>query len=185
MGRPVDGFVVACLRRTDDGLAAAPVGEAGELAVRAGWPSMFRTYLDDPKKYASRFEDDWYLPGDLASMDAEGWISFVGRSGDMFKSAGHLVSPGEVEDVLLEYPDVVDAGVCGSENEVAGTLIEAHVVLAEGVHPDDELRASILRFARDRLGPALSPRALHFRSHLPRTDSGKIVRRDLSSLPPS
>jgi acetyl-CoA synthetase len=181
VGRPVDGFEVACLTRTDDGVTPAAPYEVGELAVRQGWPSMVRAYLDDPETYQSRFQDGWYLSGDLASMDAEGWIRFVGRSGDMFKSAGHLVSPGEVEDALVDHPDVVDVGVCGQENDVAGTVIEAHVIVADGVEATDDLRASILRFARDRLGPALAPRAVHFHSHLPRTASGKIVRRDLPS----
>jgi acetyl-CoA synthetase len=183
VGRAVDGFEVACLTRTDGGLEPASPYEAGELAVRRGWPSMFRAYLDDPETYESRFQDGWYLSGDLASMDADGWIRFVGRSGDMFKSAGHLVSPGEVEAALVDHPDVADVGVCGRENDVAGTVIEAHVIVADGTAADDDLRASILRFARDRLGPALAPRAVHFHTDLPRTASGKIVRRDLPSHP--
>jgi acetyl-CoA synthetase len=183
VGRAVEGFDVACLNRTDQSLAPAPVGEVGELAVREGWPSMFRAYLGDAELYRSRFREGWYLSGDLASLDDTGRVAFVGRRGDMFKSAGHLVSPAEVEEVLLEHPDVVDAGVCGRDHEVAGTLVEGHVVLASGIEPNEDLRASILRFARDRLGPALAPRALYFRSHLPRTDSGKIVRRSLASIP--
>jgi len=181
VGAAVPGFDVACLARADGSLTPGPPGQTGELAVRGGWPSMFRAYLDDPDLYRASFHEGWYLSGDLAQMDADGWIRFVARSGDVFKSAGHLISPAEVEAGVLEHPAVVDAGVWGREDDVAGTVIEAHVVLAPGVEATDALGGEILSFARSRLGPALAPRALRFLSHLPRTASGKIVRRDLAA----
>lgn len=181
VGRAVPGFEVACLHGTEGQSAVAAPDEPGELCVRTPWPSMFRTYLGNPQLYAGSFLETWYLSGDVASMDADGWVSFVGRRGDVFKSAGHLVSPAEVEDVVLQHPAVADAGVWGRHDPVAGTLVEAHVVVRPGHEPGDDLMREILAFARSRLGPALAPRTLHFRDHLPRTPSGKIVRKDLGT----
>jgi acetyl-CoA synthetase len=181
VGPAVPGFDVTCLARTDEGSTPAAVGQAGDLAVRKGWPSMFRAYLDDPDLYQASFHGDWYLSGDLAEMDEDGWIRFVARGDDVFKSGGHMVSPGEVEAGVLEHPAVVDAGVWGRKDELMGTIIEAHVVLAPGMKATDALRGEILGFARSRLGPALAPRALQFLDHLPRTPSGKIVRKDLGT----
>jgi acetyl-CoA synthetase len=183
VGVPVAGFEVACLDRSTGTATVVEPGVAGDLAVRSGWPSMFRAYVDDPELYRASFRDGWYVSGDLAMMDEEGWLHFVARGGDVFKSAGHLVSPAEVEAGVLDHPAVVDAGVFGREDELMGTIIEAYVVLASGVDATDTLRSEILGFARSRLGPALAPRALHFRDHLPRTPSGKIVRKDLSTPP--
>jgi acetyl-CoA synthetase len=145
---------------------------------------MFRTYLGNPNLYARSFLGTWYLSGDVAQLDAGGWVSFVGRRGDVFKSAGHLISPAEVEDAMLQHPAVSDVGVWGRHDPVAGTVVEAHVVLAQGYAESDELTRDILGFARARLGPALAPRAVRFRTHLPRTPSGKIVRKDLGNTQP-
>jgi acetyl-CoA synthetase len=179
IGHAVEGFEVACLRRERNRLERVAPRERGELAIRAGWPAMFRTYLDRPELYEGSFHDGWYLSGDLAAMDEEGWVTFHGREGDVFKSAGHVVSPAEVEEVLLAHPAVADAGVWAREDAVVGNLIEAHVVLSEGRSDGEELRRDILGFARGRLGPALAPRALQVLERLPRTASGKIVRREL------
>ena len=159
IGRAVEGYEVACLRsHGHEAVEHAAPGEPGELAVRAGWPSMFRAYLDQPQLYAGCFQEGWYLSGDVAAMDEDGWVTYVGRRGDVFKSAGHLVSPAEVEEALLEHPAVADAGVWGRHDPVAGTLIEAHVKVAAGYQEGDALRREILVFARQRLGPALAPR---------------------------
>jgi acetyl-CoA synthetase len=185
IGSAVEGFEVACLERTAGGVEEVASGEVGELAVRAGWPSMFRGYLDRPDLYEESFQDGWYLSGDLATRGADGRIRYVGRLGDVFKSAGHLVSPAEVEDVLLEHDAVADAGVWGRDDAMAGKVIEAHVVLSAGREDGTALRQEILAFARSRLGPALAPRALHIRSQLPRTPSGKILRRSMGPSPSS
>jgi acetyl-CoA synthetase len=140
---------------------------------------MFRAYLNEPALYAASFREGWYLSGDLVEMDPEGWLAWIGRADDVFKAAGHLVSPAEVEAVLLEHPAVVDAAVRGRENATAGLVVEAWVVLAEGVEASGACQLDILRFARDQLGPALAPRALHVRDALPRTSSGKILRKEL------
>jgi len=181
MGHAVEGFEVACFRRTGPGLDRVPSGERGELAVRAPWPSMFRTYVDRPELYHGSFREGWYLTGDLATMNDEGWVAIHGRLGDVFKSAGHVVSPAEVEEVLLAHPAVADAGVWARRDPVVGNVIEAHVVLSEGRTDGEELRRDILGFARGRLGPSLAPRVLQVRGSLPRTASGKIVRRDLGA----
>jgi acetyl-CoA synthetase len=183
LGRAIPGFKIACLHGTEGKAEIAAPGEPGELCVGTPWPSQFRTYLGKPSLYARSFLDTWYLSGDVASMDEEGWVSFVGRRGDVFKSAGHLISPAEVEDVVLQHPAVADVGVWGRHDPVAGTVVEAHVVLAAGRTESAELTREILAFARARLGPALAPRALMVRTLLPRTPSGKIVRKDLGNTP--
>jgi len=183
VGRAVPGFEVACLHGTEENAEQAEPGSPGELSVRTPWPSMFRTYLGNPELYARSFLQGWYLSGDVAEVDEEGWVAFVGRRGDVFKSAGHLISPAEVEDVVLQHPAVADVGVWGRHDPVAGTVVEAHVVLAPGHVESDELSRDILGFARARLGPALAPRTLRVRSLLPRTPSGKIVRKDLGTPP--
>ena len=184
VGRAIPPFEVACLHGTEGHQVVAKPGEPGELCVRTPWPSLFRTYLGNPDLYARSFLDTWYLSGDVAELNAEGWLSFVGRRGDVFKSAGHLISPAEVEDAVLQHPGVADVGVWGRHDPVAGTVVEAHVVVSAGFEPGDELARDILGFARSRLGPALAPRTLRFRAHLPRTPSGKIVRKDLGNPQP-
>jgi acetyl-CoA synthetase len=189
MGRPLPGVEVAILRRAadeeggvlvEDGRAVvAEIGEQGHLALRPPWPSMFRGYLDAPERYARCFVDGWYVTGDLASVDEDGWVWFVGRADDVIKSAGHLIGPFEVESALLEHPAVVEAGVIGVPDPVAGEIVKAFVSLAEGLEPSDELSAQLLAHARRRLGPSVAPRRIAFDQHLPRTRSGKIARRVL------
>ncbi len=197
MGRPLPGVEVAVVRRAGEGrVEALPPGEQGELAVRRPWPGMFRAYLNDPARYAGCFVGDWYLSGDLARMDEDGYLWFVGRADDVIKTAGHLVGPFEVERVLLSHPAVAEAGVIGRPDPVAGEVIKAFVALRPGHAPDDGLRRELLGLSRKRLGPALSPREIAFVDGLPKTRSGKILRRllrarelglpegDLSTLEP-
>jgi acetyl-CoA synthetase len=184
IGRALPPFEVACLVADGEKTRPARPDEVGELCVRRGWPSMFRAYLDDPDLYRRSFAGDWYRSGDVAEMHAGGWVHFLARHGDAFKSAGHMVAPVEVEAVLLDHPAVVDAAVAGRSDELAGTVIEAHVVLAAEAEDTDGLVRDILAFARSRLGPALAPRVVHVRTHLPRTPSGKIVRQHLSRPSP-
>ena len=186
MGRPMPGVEVALLARDADGELvrhgdAVEVidepGVEGELALRPGWPSMFRGYLHDDERYARSFADGWYLSGDIASRDADGYLWFVGRGDDVIKTAGHLIGPFEVESVLMEHPAVVEAAVIGIPDPVAGNLVKAFVTLRSGVEPSDELRLELIGFARKKLGAAVAPRQIDFDQHLPRTRSGKIVRR--------
>jgi acetyl-CoA synthetase len=186
MGKPMPGVEVALLARDADGelvrhgdrveVIEEP-GVEGEIALRPGWPSMFRGYLHDDERYARSFADGWYLSGDIASRDADGYLWFVGRGDDVIKTSGHLVGPFEVESVLMEHPDVVEAGVIGIPDPVAGNLVKAFVTLRAGVEPTDELRLELIGFARKKLGAAVAPRQIGFDQHLPRTRSGKIVRR--------
>jgi acetyl-CoA synthetase len=186
MGRPLPGVEAAILRCGPDGRAAVVDGtvqpvarptEEGELALRAGWPSMFRGYLDEPERYQACFVDGWYLTGDLARRDAEGWFWFVGRADDVIESSGHLIGPFEVESVLLEHPAVAEVGVIGLPDPLAGELVTAIISLRPGFEPDDELRSDLLAHARRQLGPAVAPRRIKFDHDLPRTESGKVIRR--------
>jgi acetyl-CoA synthetase len=186
MGRPVPGIEATILRRDDRGRVVTVdgvpqvVGEPlveGELALRRGWPSMFRGYLGDPERYAKCFLGDWYLTGDLATRDADGYFWFVARADDVIKSAGHLVGPFEVESALMEHPAVAEAGVIGKPDPVAGEIVKAFVVLRPGAEATDELRKELIGFGRARLGAAIAPKELEFRSDLPKTRSGKVMRR--------
>ncbi len=191
MGRPVPGIEATLVRRDGSGHAIAGAdGEPllvtepdveGELALRAPWPSMMRSYLGDERRYRETFMGSWYLSGDLARRDAEGWFWFVGRGDDVIKSSGHLIGPFEVESVLMEHPAVAEAGVIGVPDPVAGEVVKAFVSLRAGYEPSEELRLQISGFARKRLGPAVAPREIAFDDRLPHTRSGKIMRRLLKA----
>jgi acetyl-CoA synthetase len=186
MGRPVPGIDAAILRRDEHGHVVVRDGVAevvdepmveGELAIRRGWPSMFRDYLGEPDRYARCFLDGWYLSGDLAMRDEDGYFWFVGRADDVIKSAGHLIGPFEVESALMEHPAVAEAGVIGKPDPVAGEVVKAFVVLRPGHDPTEPLRLELIGFGRSRLGAAIAPKELEFRADLPKTRSGKIMRR--------
>ena len=178
MGRPLPGVEAAIVERTATGLhfITQPM-TSGELALKRGWPSMFRGYLHDEERYRKNFVGDWYLTGDLAMRDEDGYFWFVGRSDDVIKSAGHLIGPFEVESVLLEHPAVAEAAVIGIPDPVAGETVKAFVSLYPGYEATDDLRKDIHAHARRRLGPAIAPKEVVFRSTIPKTRSGKIMRR--------
>jgi acetyl-CoA synthetase len=181
MGRPLPGIEAAILRRSADGTVASvetPDTE-GELALRAGWPSMFRGYLGETERYQRCFADGWYLTGDLARRSADGYFWFVGRADDVIKSSGHLIGPFEVESVLMEHRAVAEAGVIGKPDPVAHETVKAFVVLKAGFAADEALRRDLLGFARLRLGAAVAPKEIDVVGSLPRTRSGKIARRVL------
>ena len=186
MGRPLPGIEAVILERNEDGLVLDDDGvpievtesnREGELALRAGWPSMFHGYLHDDARYANCFAGPWYLTGDLARRDADGWFWFVGRGDDVIKSAGHLIGPFEVESALMEHPAVAEAGVIGVPDAVAKQRVKAFVLLRHGFEPTPELRRELLGFARRRLGAVVAPREIDFQNDLPHTKSGKIMRR--------
>lgn len=156
-------------------------GEIGELAIKQGWPSMFRGYLYQHEKYQHCFAQGWYLSGDLAYKDEEGYYWFVGRADDLIKSSGHLIGPFEVESALMEHEDVIEAGVIGIPDEIAGELVKAYVSLRSGVMPSDQLQKQLKGFTRKKLGAAVAPKEIVFRQNLPKTRSGKIMRRLLKA----
>jgi acetyl-CoA synthetase len=189
MGRPLPGVEATVLLRDAHGRIAvhdgvvepAPPAEEGELALRPGWPSMFRTYLGDEERYRDCFVGGWYRTGDLVRRGDDGYFWFVGRGDDVIKSAGHLIGPFEVESALMEHPAVAEAGVIGVPDPVAGEAVKAFVSLHRGYQPTDELRLELLGFARSRLGAAVAPKEIAFDPDLPMTKSGKIMRRVLKA----
>jgi acetyl-CoA synthetase len=183
MGRPLPGVDAAIVHRTAEGGAEELPGHdvVGELALRPGWPSMFRGYWNEPERYAKCFAGGYYLTGDLARRDANGWYWFVGRADDVIKSMGHLIGPFEVESVLLEHPAVAEAGVIGRPDPVAGEIVKAFVSLKGGWQADEKLRRDLLAFARTRLGAVVAPKEVSFLPSVPKTRSGKIMRRLLKA----
>jgi len=178
MGRPMPGIEPGII---DEQGNIVPAGTEGDLAVRPGWPSMFRTYWGNEELYNSRFQNGWYITGDRARMDEDGYFWFVGRSDDVINTAGHLVGPFEVESVLIEHPAVAEAGVIGKPDPVAMEIVKAFVSLKEGFEPTDQLRRELTGFARAKLGPGIAPREIDFIDSLPKTRSGKIMRRLLKA----
>jgi len=179
MGRPLPGIDAAIVERTADGgvkVVDKPDVE-GELALRPGWPSMFRGYLGEDERYRKCFAGGWYLTGDLARRDHDGYYWFVGRTDDVIKTAGHLIGPFEVESALMEHPAVAEVAVIGKPDEIAGNFIKAFIALKVGFKPGPELERDLMAHARRRLGPAVAPREIAFRDNLPKTRSGKIMRR--------
>jgi acetyl-CoA synthetase len=153
----------------------------GELALKPGWPSMFRGYLHDEERFNKRFVGGWYITGDLAEQDVDGYFWFIGRADDIIKTAGHMVGPFEVESALLEHPYVSEAGVIGKPDPLIGELVKAFVALKPGYAPSEELRMELLGFGRKKLGSAVAPKEIEFVESLPKTRSGKIMRRLLKS----
>jgi acetyl-CoA synthetase len=191
MGRPLPGIEAAILRRDDHGrIVVDEDGQAhviedplveGELALRPGWPSMFRGYLNMEERYQQCFVGGWYHTGDLAERDADGYFWFVGRADDVIKSAGHLIGPFEVESALMEHPAVAEAGVIGKPDEIAGEIVKAFVALKDGFEWTPALEKELIGWGRVKLGASVAPREIEFEPNLPKTRSGKIMRRLLKA----
>ena len=179
MGRPFPGIHAAIIDDAGNEMTE-PMAE-GQLAVRPGWPSMFRTYWNDEERYDSRFQMGWYLTGDKAKRDADGYFWFVGRDDDVINTAGHLVSPFEVESALIEHEAVAEAGVIGKPDAIAMEVVKAFVTLNDGVEETPQLMRELNRHCRARLGPAVAPREIQVIEVLPKTRSGKIMRRLLKA----
>jgi acetyl-CoA synthetase len=182
MGRPLPGIEAAIVEKTDAGLEVVEKPNVqGELALRPGWPSMFRGYWNEPERYKKCFADGWYLTGDLAKRDEDGYYWFVGRADDVIKTSGHLIGPFEVESALLEHKAVAEAGVIGKPDPLALEVVKAFVSLKDGYEPTESLRRDLLGFARARLGAVVAPKEITFLPTLPKTRSGKIMRRLLKA----
>ena len=183
MGRPLPGVDAFIVHRNDDGTIEVidEPGVEGELALKPGWPSMFRGYLNAEERYRNSFADGLYLTGDLAKKDADGYFWFVGRKDDVIKSAGHLIGPFEVESALTDHPAVAEAAVIGIPDPTVGEMVKAFVTLKNGVVGDEDLRLQLLGHARKRLGATVAPKEIEFVDALPHTSSGKIMRRLLKA----
>ncbi len=179
MGRPIPGITATIL--TSSTTSEAAPGETGILALKAGWPSMFRQYIHDNERYEKCFFGGWYLTGDLANMDSDGYFWFKGRADDIIKTAGHMVGPFEVESVLTAHPAVAEAAVFGIPDAMLGELVVASVVLHSGYTASEMLHQDIIGYGRKHLGPAIAPRKIQFASQLPKNNAGKIMRRILKS----
>ncbi|MGD6943132.1 acetate--CoA ligase [Cytobacillus gottheilii] len=179
MGKPVPGVKAAIV---DDQGNELPPNRMGNLAIKKGWPSMMAAIWNNPQKYESYFmPGDWYVSGDSAYMDEEGYFWFQGRVDDVIMTSGERVGPFEVESKLLEHPAVAEAGVIGKPDPVRGEIIKAFVALMDGYEASDELIEDIRVFVKKGLAAHAAPREIEFRDKLPKTRSGKIMRRVLKA----
>ncbi len=184
MGRPLPGVDAYIVLHNDDDGTTEVINEPdveGELALKPGWPSMFRGYLNAEERYRNCFANGLYLTGDLAKKDVDGYFWFVGRKDDVIKSAGHLIGPFEVESALTDHPAVAEAAVIGKPDPTVGEMVKAFVTLKNGVVGDEDLRLELIGHARKKLGATVAPKELEFVDSLPHTSSGKIMRRLLKA----
>jgi acetyl-CoA synthetase len=184
MGRPLPGIEAAIVHVNEEEGTLTEVSEPdeeGELALRPGWPSMFRGYLHDDARYQKSFVGGWYITGDLAYRDEKGYFWFVGRDDDIIKTSGHMVGPFEVESALMEHDAVAEVGVIGKPDPIIGQIVKAFVALNPGFEPDETLRRELIGFGRKKLGAAVAPKEIEFKESLPKTRSGKIMRRLLKA----
>jgi len=178
MGKPIPGVKVGIV---DDKGNTLPVGKEGNLAIIPGWPSMMREIWNNPKRYKSYFRGKWYITGDRAFVDKDGYFWFIGRADDVIKTAGERVGPFEVESALVEHPAVAEAGIIGVPDEIRGEIIKAFIVLSKDHEPSEELENELKQFVRKRLAGYAYPREIDFVKSLPKTRSGKIMRRLLKA----
>jgi acetyl-CoA synthetase len=183
MGRPLPGIEAAVVHRAEHGSVdeIKEPGVQGELALKPGWPSMFRGYLGEPERYKKCFAGGFYLTGDLAKRDRDGYYWFVGRKDDLIKTSGHLIGPFEVESILMEHKAVAEAGVIGKPDPVAMEVVKAFVLLRDGYQSGEELRRELMAFARTRLGAVVAPKEIDFVDSIPKNRAGKIMRRLLKA----
>lgn len=178
MGKPLPGIEAAII--DDSGNALSP-NRMGNLAIKKGWPSMMYSIWKNPEKYNSYFIGDWYVSGDSAYQDEDGYFWFQGRVDDVIMTAGERVGPFEVESKLVEHEAVAEAGVIGKPDPVRGEIIKAFISLRQGYEPSDELKADIRKFVKEGLSGHAAPREIEFKDKLPKTRSGKIMRRVLKA----
>ncbi|WP_436854129.1 acetate--CoA ligase [Staphylococcus caeli] len=178
MGKPLPGVEAAII---DDQGNELPPNRMGNLAIKKGWPSMMVSIWKNPEKYESYFIGDWYVSGDSAYKDEDGYYWFQGRVDDVIMTAGERVGPFEVESKLVEHEAVAEAGVIGKPDPVRGEIIKAFVALRDGYHESDDLKEEIRKFVKDGLAAHAAPREIEFKEKLPKTRSGKIMRRVLKA----
>lgn len=182
MGKPLPGVEIAIAEVSDAVLKIISAPDVkGHLVIKKGFPSLFRTYLHEEERYNKCFIGDWYISGDLAKKDADGYFWFIGRADDIIKTSGHMVGPFEVESTLMRHPAVAEAAVIGKPEPAIGELVKAFVVLKTENIANEETRMNIMGFARKEMGPAVAPKEIEFVESIPKTRSGKILRRLLKA----
>jgi acetyl-CoA synthetase len=176
MGKPFPGITGVVL----DPKTFEPINESGRIgliAFKPGWPAMMRTYWNNDEKYREKFVNGWYLSGDKASIDNDGYFWFIGRDDDVINTGGHLVSPFEVESALLEHPAVAESAVVAKPDEINMEVVKAFITLKPGFTPSADLELEIMNFVRKKLSPVAMPQEIEYMDKLPKTRSGKIMRR--------
>lgn len=176
MGKPFPGITGAVIDAKNYEPVKEP-GVIGLLAFRPGWPAMMRTYWKNEETYKGKFKNGWYLPGDRARIDSDGYFWFIGRDDDIINTGGHLVSPFEVESALLEHPAVAESAVVSKPDEINMEVVKAFVTLKTGFSVCDDLELDIMNFIRKRLSSLAMPQEIEYVDTLPKTRSGKIMRR--------
>jgi acetyl-CoA synthetase len=174
IGKPVPGHIVSVIGR--DG-AVLKAGELGQIAVKRPDPVMFLEYWGKPDATRAKFIGDWMVTGDQGIMDADGYITFVGRDDDVISSSGFRIGPGEIEDCLIRHPAVALAAVVGKPDPVRGEIVKAFIVLKRGREASDALAAEIQGFVKTRLSAHEYPREVAFIEAMPMTTTGKVIRR--------
>ena len=182
MGKPLPGIEIAIAEVNNKELKIITEPDIqGHLILKKGFPSLFRGYLHEEERYKKCFIGEWYLSGDLAKKDADGYFWFIGRADDIIKTSGHMVGPFEVESTLMRHPAVAEAAVIGKPEATIGELVKAFVVLKPEKEANEETKMDIMAFARKEMGPAVAPKEIEFTDNIPKTRSGKILRRLLKA----
>ncbi len=176
MGKPFPG-IIATVLNPKNYKPISRTGTVGLIALKPGWPSMMRSYWNNPRTYEGKFKNGWYICGDRASIDGDGYFWFVGRDDDVINTAGHLVGPFEIESALLEHKAVAESAAVGKPDPINMEVVKAFVALKPGFVPSDDLELDIVNFIRKRLSPLAMPQEIEFVPSLPKTRSGKIMRR--------
>jgi len=178
MGKPFPGITATVLDMKTLEPLEQP-GRVGLIAIRPFWPSIMRTYWNNTPTYYSKFHRNWYITGDRASIDADGYFWFVGRDDDVINTGGHLVGPFEIESALLEHEAVAESAAVGKPDPMNMEVVKAFITLKPGFELGDDLELDIMNFVRKRLSPLAMPQEIEFVDSLPKTRSGKILRRVL------
>jgi len=180
MGKPFPG-IIATVVDPEKYEPFTETGKIGLIAIKPGWPAMMRTYWNNEETYQKKLKNGWYLPGDRSSIDSEGYFWFVGRDDDVINTGGHLVSPFEVESALLEHPSIAESAVVSKPDFVNMEVVKAFVTLKPGFNADKDLELDIMNFVRKKLSSLAMPQEIEFADSLPKTRSGKIMRRILKA----
>ncbi len=178
MGKPFPGITATVVNPKTFEPVNHP-GTVGLIAFKPGWPSMMRAYWNNKETYDGKFKNGWYLSGDRSSIDADGYYWFVGRDDDVINTAGHLVGPFEIESALLEHPAVAESAAVGKPDPLNMEVVKAFIALKPGFEPSSDLEMDIMNFIRKKLSPLAMPQEIEFMASMPKTRSGKIMRRML------